>query len=96
MDPRELRRLYNHRSWPSPRARIVAKNLGFEKKRMTHEEALTWLAGRLRLTIPEFLAMDSSQAWKALGCITWSNGYASVYDPLYGLYSPYKNRKYYY
>ena len=84
MEPKELRMLYNHYVWPSPNARIAAKNLGCKTKRLTHEEALNWLAQRTGRTLEDFLKMNKRDSWKALGCITYRGGYyATVYNPIY-------------
>ena len=83
MDPRELRRLYNHRKWPSPYARLVAIKLnldvlntetGQRMKRLTHEQALNLLSRRLGLTISEFLSLEKEDAWKALGSVIYKYG----------------------
>ena len=90
MDPKELRMMYNHHVWPSPNARISARNLGCQTKRLTHEQALNWLAQRIGKTLEEFLEMDKRECWKALGCITYLGGhYATVYNPIYLRYSRY-------
>lgn len=90
MDPKELRRLYNHPVWPSPRARVVAKNLGCSTKRITHEQALEWLAHRANKELPVFLSMEKEDAWKALWCTYTWYGKTMAYDPLYGLFNRYK------
>jgi hypothetical protein len=78
-----LRKAYNHPVWPSPRARIVAKRLGYDQKRMTHEQALNWLAARMFKTVPEFLQMKEETAWINLGFYRYSYGQLVAYDPLY-------------
>jgi len=94
MDPKELRASYNHYVWPSPRARVVAKNLGCSTKRLTHEQALNWLANKTRKTVPEFLEMEKEESWKALGCTTCIAGILYIYDPLFGPRSPYNRGSY--
>jgi hypothetical protein len=89
MDPKELRSLYNHYVWPSPRARVVAKNLGCTTKRLTHEQALNWLAEKAGTSLDNFLSLEKYESWKMLKCTTWRGGREYIYDPLYGLYSPY-------
>lgn len=82
---------YNHPVWPSPRARVVAKNLRldvqYEKtwhgsyemtkiKRLTHAHALELLSQRAgKASVEEFLAMSREQAWAALGCYKTSSWY---------------------
>lgn len=85
MNPKELRDSYNHYVWPSPRARVVAKNLGCTTKRLTHEQALNWLANRANKTVEEFLSMDRETSCKALRCTYYRGGISFVYDPLYGI-----------
>jgi hypothetical protein len=91
MDPRELRRLYNHPKWPSPYARLVAIKLkldvlntktGERMKRLTHEQALNLLSKRLRLTIPQFLAFEKEDAWRALGSVRYRHGNSISVCPL--------------
>jgi hypothetical protein len=100
MDPYDLRASYNHHVWPSPRARIVAKNRGCKLKRITHEQALNYLANKCNKTIEEFLSMGRDQSWKALGCVLYnSTGEAELYDPLFGPFNPHANKyrtRYYY
>jgi hypothetical protein len=91
---------YNHRTWPSPRAKVVAKNLcidndpitGNRIKRITHAQALDCLARKAGMTVEEFLTLPREESWKALGCLTYSPwSYAPrVYDPLYGLNNSYR------
>ena len=86
---------YNHRTWPSPRARLVAIKLGLDItsrypitriKRLTHEKALELLAKRVGKTIPDFLAMPRNDVLISLGCYTSSPLLPLMvpYDPLYG------------
>jgi hypothetical protein len=87
---------YNHGTWPSPRARLVAIKLGLDVtsrhpltriKRLTHAQALELLAKKVKKTIPDFLAMPRDEAWLALGCYTtgpWGGFKEVPYDPLYG------------
>ena len=95
MDPRELRRLYDNRKWPSPYARLVAIKLdldfnddGTRMKRLTHEQALNLLSSRLRISIPEFLALDKEEVWKILGSVTYRYGKPIAVCPL-RLHNPY-------
>ena len=83
---------YNHPRWPSPRAKIVAKNLKLDyegyfplkMKRLTHAQALELLRKKANKdTIEEFLAMPEIDAWRALGCVS-KHGIPFVYNPLYG------------
>jgi hypothetical protein len=78
-----LRQSYNHPVWPSPRARIVAKRLGYDQKRMTHEQALKWLASKTFKSVPDFLQMDQESVWVYLGFYRYSYGKIVAYDPLY-------------
>ena len=78
-----IRQLYNHPVWPSPRARIVAKRLGYDQKRMTHEQALKWLASKTFKSVPDFLQMDQESVWVYLGFYRYSYGKIVAYDPLY-------------
>lgn len=83
---------YNHPTWPSPRARLVAVKLGLDVvngvriKRLVHTQALELLAKKCRKTVPEFLEMSRYHSLLALGCIAYppwcTNG--CPYDPLYG------------
>lgn len=87
---------YNHGTWPSPRARIVARKLDLDVvshypftrlKRVTHAEALDLLRHKAKkATVEEFLAMPEEEAWLALGCYTTSHWHPSKvpYNPLYG------------
>lgn len=95
MDPRELRRLYNHRKWPSPYARLVAIKLdldfnddGTRMKRLTHEQALNLLSSRLRKPIPEFLSLEKEDVWKSLGSVKYRYGKPIAVCPL-RLHNPY-------
>jgi len=85
---------YNHPSWPSPRARLVAIKLGLDHKyedgikikikRLTHVQALEILARKARKTIPEFLEMPIKDAWAALGSFRVSYGGGNIpCNPLY-------------
>lgn len=47
---------YNHPRWPSPRAAMVARKLGFKGR--NHRKALVFLASNARLSAEEFLAMS--------------------------------------
>jgi hypothetical protein len=88
---------YNHPRWPSPRARLVVRNLDLDivsrwpltrLKRVTHAEALDLLRHKAKkATLEEFLAMSENDAWVALGCTyhpSWSRQ-PIAYNPLYGL-----------
>ncbi len=102
MDSKRLRRLYNHRSWSSPRARVCCQILKLDlnvereldsigrKKKLTHEVALNLLAKRCNLPLEEFLDLETKEAWIRLGCYRDTPYGKQIYDPLY----PYKN--YYY
>jgi hypothetical protein len=103
MDPRELRRLYNHPKWPSPYARLVAIKLkldvlntqtGERIKRLTHEQALNLLSKRLGLTIPEFLAFEKEHAWRAFGSVRYIYGRPIPVCPL-RLHNPYYQTNYF-
>lgn len=84
MDPKDLRKLYNHPTWPSPRARIVAKNLGLKMKRITHEVALDFLSWKCGLTLHDFLQLEQKESWRQLGCIRYLyNGSTITYNPVY-------------
>jgi hypothetical protein len=89
---------YNHGTWPSPRAKIVAKKLDLDYtpgyygmktkiKRITHAQALECLRRKAKkATVEEFLAMPEKEAWIALGCLyqsPWSREQIP-YNPLYG------------
>jgi len=97
---------YNHRTWPSPRAKVAAKNLridndpvtGEKIKRITHAEALACLARRAGMTIDAFLALPREESWKVLGCVRYSpwSYDLRVYDPVYGLNNPYRPVRSYY
>jgi hypothetical protein len=100
MDPRELRRLYNHPKWPSPYAKLVVikKNLdkdedGNKIKRITHEQALTILSKKFRKTIPEFLELQKEDVWLKLGSYrnSFHTGQSIPVCPLklYNKYYPY-------
>jgi hypothetical protein len=89
---------YNHPRWPSPRAKIVAKNLELDYvnhgeyhkekiKRITHAQALEVLRKKAgKNSVEEFLAMSEEDAWRALGCFykSWYQAELVVYNPLYG------------
>jgi hypothetical protein len=80
---------YNHPRWPSPYARIVAKNLRLDFqyeetlsglyewskiKRLTHAHALELLSRSAgKASVEEFLAMSREEAWAALGCYKTSS-----------------------
>jgi len=89
MDAKELRKLYNHPVWPSPNARVAAKRLGCQTKRLTHEEALNWLARRTGRSLEDFLKMEKYQSWRVLGCTHLYFGYDAVHDPIHSPYSRY-------
>ena len=88
MDPRELRKLYNHHAWPSPYAKLVAikKKLDYNEngkiKRLTHEQALNLLAKKTHLSLEEFLLLDRKDSLEKLGCITYRFGIKTIYCPL--------------
>jgi len=103
MDPRELRKLYNHRKWPSPYARLVAIKLkldvlntqtGERMKHLTHEQALNLLSERLGISIPDFLSLEKEDAWKALGSVTYRYGRSISVCPL-RLHNPYYQNNYF-
>jgi hypothetical protein len=81
---------YNHRTWPSPRAKVVAQNLrldydpdGNKIKRLKHEDAVRLLAMKARMTVQGFLDLPKEESWKALGCFRTTCYGPRVYDPLY-------------
>jgi hypothetical protein len=89
---------YNHHTWPSPRAKVVAKNMrldydpdGNKIKRLKHEDAVRLLAMKARMTVQGFLELPKEESWKALGCFRTTCYGPRVYDPLY-LHSRYFNR----
>lgn len=96
----DIRKLYDHPIWPSPRAVIVVKNLKLDydieydsrghKKRLTHLQALEVLANKTKKTIPEFLSLSYKDACKELGCYTrnWKNEQI-IYNPIYKIYKPF-------
>ncbi len=90
MDSKRYRYLLNHPRWPSPEARVVAKNIARLQgddivKRMTHEQALDYLARRSRMSLDEFLALPKQDAWFALGCTRRDTmGRVLPFNPLYG------------
>jgi hypothetical protein len=93
MDPRELRKLYNHSAWPSPYAKLVAikKKLDFDEngqkiKRLTHEQALNLLAKKARLSLDDFLNLEIKDALEKLGCFSYLNGKKYVACPLRTIY----------
>jgi hypothetical protein len=101
-DPRALRRLYNHPTWPSPYARLVAIKLkldvlntktGERMKRLTHEQALDLLSRRLGLSFLDFLRLDKEDAWKALGSVRYRHGTLIPVCPL-RLHNPYYQPNY--
>jgi hypothetical protein len=82
---------YNHPRWPSPRAKVVVKNLsldyvyGEKIKRLTHAQALEILRKKAKKgSVEEFLAMEEEDSWRALGCFhnSWYQKQV-VYNPLY-------------
>ena len=81
---------YNHRTWPSPRAQVVAKNLrldydpdGNKIKRLKHEDAVRLLAMKARMTVQGFLDLPKEESWKALNCVRLTCYGPRIYDPLY-------------
>lgn len=83
LDPKELRKLYNHTVWSSPRAKIVAKMLGNKTKRITHEQALRFLAAKCETSLAEFLKLPCEEAWRKLGFVRkYSSSEGIPYDPL--------------
>ena len=53
---------YNHPRWPSPRAAMVARKLGFKGR--NHRNALVFLASNARLSAEEFLAMSPGEYYR--------------------------------
>jgi hypothetical protein len=93
---------YNHPRWPSPRAKVVVKNLkldfdpdGNKIKRLTHHDAVCILAMKAGMAVQEFLDLPQEDSWKKLGCVTWKRGFLQLYDPLY-IHSPWNYNCYRY
>lgn len=91
----DIRKLYNHDVWPSPRAVISCRNLGLVRneppkdsigrvKKMTHMEGLELLAKKAKMPLEEFLKLPRREALEKLGCrrLNPYGGYI-LHDPLY-------------
>jgi hypothetical protein len=73
---------YNHPIWYSPVAKIVAKKLQPSLKKLTHDQALEFLASKAGKTVEEFLDMGPKESWRALGFVYNKYGLDRAYDPL--------------
>jgi|UniRef100_A0A6C0CUB5 hypothetical protein len=91
----DIRKLYNHDVWPSPRAVISCRNLGLIRKeppkdsigrikKMTHMEGLELLAKKAKMPLENFLKLSRCEALEKLGCRKpCPHGGYTLYDPLY-------------
>jgi hypothetical protein len=81
MNPKELRKLYNHSLWPSPRAVNFCKQIGIDKnriikkdsigrnKKLTHLEALKLISSKCKISIDELLKTDKNIIVKKLDLV---------------------------
>ena len=81
MNPKELRKLYNHQSWPSPSAVRFCKETGLDKnhkpkkdsigryKKLTHLEALKLISSKCKISIDELLKTDKNIIVKKLDLV---------------------------
>ena len=70
----ELRKLYNHPVWSSPKAVIACKNLNLSyipkkdsigrNKKLTHLEALILLSKKAKKTLDDFIKLDSTESFR--------------------------------
>jgi hypothetical protein len=94
MNKTELRKLYNHPVWSSPKAVIACKNLNLSyipkkdsigrNKKLTHLEALILLSKKAKKTLDDFLKLDSTESFKSLNCCYYTfNNEEKYYNPVY-------------
>jgi|UniRef100_A0A6C0LAY3 hypothetical protein len=81
MNPKELRKLYNHSLWPSPSAVRFCKETGLDKnhkpkkdsigryKKLTHLEALKLISSKCKISIDELLKTDKNIIVKKLDLV---------------------------
>ena len=90
MNPKELRKLYNHSLWPSPRAVNFCKQIGIDKnriikkdsigrnKKLTHLEALNIIASKCKISIDDLLNLSKKDVIQKLDIKSFVDAYKNL------------------